>query len=177
MLFAVTCRDLARTLVGFLVLLREMASGVSVDPACSAELLTLIRACPRQYRAVIYRVSPDLRTIIVDRVLPSSNITGRSAVEDWKEFTSDKYLPRDDCRYAVYDFEFDTAETGKKNKIIFLLWSPASAPIRSKMVYTSSRQAIVAVLDGVQKEVQATDEEELEYAWVESQVRLASSAR
>jgi cofilin len=154
-----------------------MASGVSVDPACSSELMTLIRACPRQYRAVIYRVSPDLRTIVVERVLPSSNITGRSALEDWKEFTSSEHLPRTDCRYAVYDFEFDTAETGKKNKIIFLLWSPAAAPIKSKMIYTSSRQAIVSALDGVQKEVQATDEEELEYSWVEAQVRLASTAR
>lgn len=154
-----------------------MASGVTVDPACASELHVLIRASPRQYRAVIYRVSKDLRSIVVDRTLPASNMTGRTSTEDWNEFTSSACLPRDDCRYAVYDFEFDTKETGKKNKIIFLLWSPEAAPIKSKMVYTSSRQALVSVLDGVQKEVQATDDEELGYSWVEQQVRLASSAR
>ncbi|KAK4538173.1 hypothetical protein CDCA_CDCA16G4198 [Cyanidium caldarium] len=154
-----------------------MASGVAVDPSCCQELQTLIRASPRKYRAVVFRVSKDLRTVIVERTLPSSNITGRSALEDWQEFIAPECLPRDDCRYAAYDFEFDTAETGKKNKIIFMLWSPAGAPIKSKMVYTSSRQALIGSLDGVQKEVQATDDEELEYSWVESQVRLASSAR
>lgn len=153
-----------------------MSSGVSVDPDCSRELLTLIRASPRQYRAVIYRVSPDLRSVVVEKTLPSSNITKRSAHDDWREFAKE-HLPRDDCRYAAYDFEFNTAETGKKNKVIFLLWSPEGAPIKSKMVYTSSRQALVAALDGVQKEVQATDDEELGYDWVEGQVKLSSSAR
>ena len=31
-------------------------------------------------------------------------------------------LPADECRYAVYDFDFVTAENCQKSKIIFIAW-------------------------------------------------------
>lgn len=31
-------------------------------------------------------------------------------------------LPTDECRYAVYDFEYNTGGEGKRNKILFYVW-------------------------------------------------------
>jgi cofilin len=31
-------------------------------------------------------------------------------------------LPTDDCRYAVFDFEYDTNGEGIRNKICFYVW-------------------------------------------------------
>jgi cofilin len=51
-----------------------------------------------------------------------------------------------------------------------LLRSPESAKIKSKMLYSSSREALVQKLNGVQKEIQATDQDEIEFHNVYQQV-------
>uniref|UniRef100_A0ACD6AB11 Uncharacterized protein n=1 Tax=Avena sativa TaxID=4498 RepID=A0ACD6AB11_AVESA len=76
-------------------------------------------------------------------------------------------LPADDCRYAVYDLDFtvdDAAGAGgeaPRSKIFFISWSPATADVRSKMVYASSNEGFKKELDGVQVDVQATEPGEL----------------
>ena len=91
---------------------------------------------------------------------------------DWKE------LPENDCRYAVYDFEFTKGDEGKRNKICFYAyspspsvtlakilyrWSPDTAPIKSKMVYASSKESIKRSFNGLGVEIQGTDYAEVSY--------------
>jgi Cofilin/tropomyosin-type actin-binding protein len=38
----------------------------------------------------------------------------------YEDFTA--LLPDDDGRYAIYDFEFETDDGGKRNKLVFVLW-------------------------------------------------------
>ena len=40
--------------------------------------------------------------------------------ETYEQFTSS--LPENDCRYAVYDFEFVTEDNCQKSKIFFIAW-------------------------------------------------------
>merc|ERR1711982_154109 len=65
-------------------------------------------------------------------------------------------LPERDCRYAIFDYEFQV-DGGQRNKITFILWAPDSAPIKAKMMYTSTKDSIKKKLVGIQVEVQATD--------------------
>lgn len=39
---------------------------------------------------------------------------------DYETFLAN--LPEDECRWAVYDFEFEKEGAGKRNKLIFLSW-------------------------------------------------------
>lgn len=39
-------------------------------------------------------------------------------------FPNEKELPDNDCRYAVYDFEFTKGDEGKRNKICFYAYLP-----------------------------------------------------
>uniref|UniRef100_A0A2I3GL55 ADF-H domain-containing protein n=1 Tax=Nomascus leucogenys TaxID=61853 RepID=A0A2I3GL55_NOMLE len=48
-------------------------------------------------------------------------------------------LPEKDCRYALYDASFETKES---RRIDVFLWAPELAPLKSKMIYTSSKDAI-----------------------------------
>jgi len=58
-------------------------------------------------------LSDDNKAIIVGKAV------GKEATFD--QFT--KELPDDDCRYAVYDFEFEkSAEEGLRSKICFVVW-------------------------------------------------------
>ena len=67
----------------------------------------------KKYRYVTYRLNDDNRSIVVEK----------------KEDKDAKYddfvagLPDDDCRYAVYDFEYQkSADEGMRSKICFIVW-------------------------------------------------------
>jgi len=104
---------------------------------------------------VLYRIKDDLTEIVVDKVVDPSGT--------YNDFVSS--LPHNDCRYAVYDFEWD-AEDGKRGKILFVLWAPETAKVKSKMLYTSSKDNIRKKLVGIGTEVQATDRSEVDYNYV-----------
>lgn len=83
-----------------------------------------------------------------------------SPVSEWDQFR--KTLPETDCRYIVYDFEFEH-QGAKKTRLFFLLWSPEESKVRSKMIYASSQEGVVNKLEGVQRQLQCTDMDELHY--------------
>lgn len=81
--------------------------------------------------------------------------------ETYEDFTAS--IPANECRYAVYDFDFTTDENCQKSKIYFIAWSPDSSRIRSKMLYASSKDRFKRELDGIQVELQATDPSEMSF--------------
>ncbi|CAO2600125.1 Cfl1 [Lemmus lemmus] len=74
--------------------------------------------------------------------------------------TFGKMLPDKDCRYALYDATYDTKES-KKEDLVFIFWAPESAPLKSKMIYASSKDAIKKKLTGIKHELQANCYEEV----------------
>ncbi len=68
----------------------------------------------------------------------------------------------DDCRYGLYDFEYEhqcqgTTETTKKEKLLLMSWCPDTAKIKKKMLYSSSFDALKKCLVGVQKYIQVRE--------------------
>merc|ERR1719378_870829 len=116
-----------------------MASGVGVSDECVGKFQDLKLGHKNSY--IIYKVS------------------------DYGQFVEN--LPKDDCRYAVYDFEYDQPDGGgKRSKILFVLWSPDTAKIKSKMLYTSSKDGLRKKLVGIGTEIQATDSSEIDFETV-----------
>ncbi|XP_020246335.1 actin-depolymerizing factor 7-like [Asparagus officinalis] len=77
----------------------------------------------------------------------------------YEDFTTS--LHENECRYAIYDFDFVTEENCQKNKFFFIAWSPDIARVRSKMLYASSNDKFKRELDGIQVELQVTDPTEM----------------
>lgn len=48
-------------------------------------------------------------------------------------------LPEAECRWAVYDFEFDSGE-GLRNKILFYMWCVANPSLLSLVVVVGRRR-------------------------------------
>ena len=71
---------------------------------------------------MIFKVSDDNKEIVVEKTSDDS---------DYEAFLKD--LPKDDCRYAVYDFEYE--KEGKRSRILFYSWAPDAAKIKSKMIF------------------------------------------
>ncbi|KAK9157233.1 hypothetical protein Scep_003807 [Stephania cephalantha] len=127
------------------------ASGIAVHDECKLKFLEL--KAKRTYRFIVFKIEEKQKQkqVIVEKV-------GEPA-ESYDDFAAS--LPADECRYAVYDFDFVTAENCQKSRIFFIAWSPDSSRVRSKMIYASSKDRFKRELDGIQVELQATDPTEM----------------
>ncbi|KAL3626428.1 hypothetical protein CASFOL_029977 [Castilleja foliolosa] len=104
------------------------------------------------YRYVIFKIDENKKEIVVEK-------TGGPA-ESYQDFAAS--LPENDCRYAVYDFDYVTSENCQKSKIFFVAWSPSTSRIRSKMLYATSKGRFTRELVGIHYEIQATDPTEMD---------------
>lgn len=88
-------------------LLRQ-SSGASVNEECLTAFQELKSG--KKTKFIIYGMSADNSEIVV---------LDKSTEKDYDKFL--ETLPEAECRWAVYDFEFDSGE-GLRNKIIFFAW-------------------------------------------------------
>jgi cofilin len=100
----------------------------------------------------------DESEIVIERSVES---------ETWENFVAG--LPKNDCRYIVYDFDYEPAEGGIRKKIIFIFWSPDVAKIRAKMIYASSEESLQSKLN-VQTRIQANDFSDLDFDSILSRI-------
>ncbi|XP_050211086.1 actin-depolymerizing factor 4-like [Mercurialis annua] len=126
------------------------ASGMAVHDECKLKFLEL--KAKRTYRFIVYKIELVQKQVVVEKV--------GEPTESYEAFAAS--LPADECRYAVYDFDYVTAENCQKSRIVFVAWSPDSAKVRSKMIYASSKDRFKRELDGIQIELQATDPTEMD---------------
>jgi len=109
-----------------------------------------------KHKYIIFKLSDDKKSIEVEKT---------SQDGDYETFIAD--LPENDCRYAVYDFEYDLGSgEGKRSKICFFTWSPDTASVRPKMIYSSSKDGLRRALNGISTEIQGTDFSEVAYETV-----------
>ncbi|KAI4351738.1 hypothetical protein L6164_006063 [Bauhinia variegata] len=123
------------------------ASGMAVNDECKHKFQEL--KAKRKYRFIVFKI--EEQEVVVDKV--------GGPDETYENFTAS--LPSNECRYAVYDFDFTTDEDIQKSKIYFIAWAPDISKVRQKMVYASSKDRFKRELDGIQVELQATDPSEM----------------
>ncbi|KAB5557559.1 hypothetical protein DKX38_008468 [Salix brachista] len=126
------------------------SSGMGVADHSKNTFMELQRK--KVHRYVIFKIDEKKKEVVVEK-------TGEP-VEIYEDFTAS--LPDNDCRYAVYDFDFVTSENCQKSKIFFIAWSPSTSRIRAKMLYATSKERIRRELDGIHYEIQATDPTEMD---------------
>ncbi|KAJ7524496.1 hypothetical protein O6H91_17G008300 [Diphasiastrum complanatum] len=126
------------------------ASGIAVEDECKLKFLELKRK--KTYRYIVFKIDEKAQRVVLEKI--------GTPEESYDDFTAS--LPENDCRYAVYDFDFVTEENCQKSKIFFIAWSPDTARVKSKMIYASSKDRFRRELDGVHYELQATDPTEMD---------------
>ncbi|KAL7642497.1 UNVERIFIED_CONTAM: hypothetical protein RMT77_007058 [Armadillidium vulgare] len=142
-----------------------MASGVQVADACQDAFLDIKKG--KKYRYIIFHIKEE-------KVIDIEKCGGREATYD--DYLNDlASAGPDECRYGLYDFEYDhqcqgTSDT-KKQKLFLMSWCPETAKIKKKMVYSSSFDALKAAFIGVGKYIQATDMAEASYECVLEKLR------
>jgi hypothetical protein len=86
------------------------ASGMAVNDECKLKFLEL--KAKRTYRYITFRIEEKQKQVIVDK--------HGAPTMSYDEFTDS--LPDNECRYAIYDFDFVTEEGCQKSKIFFIAW-------------------------------------------------------
>ncbi|KAL8145730.1 actin-depolymerizing factor 1-like [Apium graveolens] len=132
------------------------ASGIAVHDDCKLKFLEL--KAKRTYRSIIFKIEEIQKQVTVEKV--------GDPAESYEDFAAS--LPANECRYAVYDYDFVTQENCQKSRIFFIAWSPDTAKVRSKMIYASSKERFKRELDGIQVELQATDPTEMDMDVIKS---------
>ncbi|XP_010555867.1 PREDICTED: actin-depolymerizing factor 6-like [Tarenaya hassleriana] len=126
------------------------ASGMGVSDQSKSTYMELQRK--KGHRYIVFKIDENKKEVMVEK-------TG-AASESFDDFVGS--LPENDCRYAVYDFDFVTSENCQKSKIFFIAWSPSTSRIRAKMLYATSKDRFRRELEGIHYEIQATDPSEVD---------------
>ncbi|XP_053576017.1 cofilin-1 [Bombina bombina] len=143
-----------------------MASGVKVcdDVIKTFNDMKVRKFCTpeeikKRKKAVLFCLSHDKKSIILEEGKELLVGDCGTVVEDpYKHFVD--MLPANDCRYALYDATYETKES-KKEDLVFLFWAPEDAPLKSKMIYASSKDAIKKKFTGIKHEWQANHKEDI----------------
>lgn len=86
------------------------ASGMAVHDDCKLKFLEL--KAKRTYRFIVYKIEEKQKQVVVEKL--------GEPTQSYEDFTAS--LPADECRYAVYDFDFVTEENCQKSRIFFIAW-------------------------------------------------------
>eukprot|EP01054_Gregarina_sp_Poly1_P000399 Gregarina_sp_Poly_1__398@NODE_109_length_14014_cov_141_998351_g96_i0_p7_GENE_NODE_109_length_14014_cov_141_998351_g96_i0NODE_109_length_14014_cov_141_998351_g96_i0_p7_ORF_typecomplete_len125_score20_02Cofilin_ADF/PF00241_20/7_1e28_NODE_109_length_14014_cov_141_998351_g96_i0210584 len=121
-------------------------SGIVVAPECVTEWNNM--KLKHMYNYITFMVKNE-REIVVDA-------KGKVSYNEFKGS-----LKADICRYAVVEVPGTT-------KIVFILWAPDSAPVKDKMIYAASRQALLDKLSGHTRAIQASDMSDMEESKVKA---------
>ncbi|EOA31663.1 hypothetical protein CARUB_v10014867mg [Capsella rubella] len=134
-------------------------TGMRVTDECTSSFMEM--KWKKVHRYIVFKIDEKSRKVTVDKV--------GGAGENYHDLTAS--LPVDDCRYAVFDFDFVTVDNCRKSKIFFISWSPEASRIRAKILYATSKAGLRRVLEGIHYELQATDPTEMGFDIIQDRAK------
>ncbi|KAK4745024.1 hypothetical protein SAY87_011336 [Trapa incisa] len=142
-----------------LLILQSQGTGLQLTDECKSSFMDM--KWKKVHRYILFKIDEKSRQVTVDKVGgPGEGYDNLAAS-----------LPNDDCRYAVFDFDFVTNDNCRKSKIFFIAWAPAASRIREKMLYATSKDGLRRELDGIHYEVQATDPTEMGFDVIQDRAK------
>jgi len=123
-------------------------TGVQVNVDCITKFNEFKLRSNHKY--IVFKMSDDLKEVVIEK-LGQIDAT-------FDEFISS--LPDNDCRYGVCSVDYSSSD-GERNKMVFLLWAPDCATVKSKMLYAGTKDQMKKALQGLQVSVQGSDRSEI----------------
>ena len=107
----------------------KATSGMDMHDDCKLKFLEL--KAKRTYRFVVFKIEEKQKQVVVEKV--------GEPTQSYQDFTIGLLV--DECRYAVYDFDFVIEKNCQKSRIFFIAWLsftifPISTPMRGHLWHT-----------------------------------------
>ncbi|CAA7023131.1 unnamed protein product [Microthlaspi erraticum] len=134
-------------------------TGMRVTEECTSSFMEM--KWKKVHRYIVFKIEEKSRIVTVDKV--------GGAGESYQDLVAS--LPVDDCRYAVFDFDFVTVDNCRKSKIFFIYWSPEASRVRAKILYATSKAGLRRKLEGIHYELQATDPTEMGFDIIQDRAK------
>ena len=75
----------------------------------------------KNYLFIICKINPTSTEIVLDKAVEKpADYKTRPKDEIYQEFVDT--LPEDECRWVIYDFEYEKEGGGQRSKISFISW-------------------------------------------------------
>merc|ERR1712228_512114 len=103
-------------------------------------------------RYILYEIK-DKKTIVTK---------GKGAKSKTYEDFCEALVDGEPC-YALIDLDFKTTDGRPTSKLVLLTWVPDDSPVREKMLYSGSKEALKTTLNGVGIHINCTDRQELDF--------------
>jgi len=126
-------------------------SGVIVNDDCVTSFNDIKLKHDKKF--IIFKISDDSKRIEIES-------TGDKD-KTFDEFTT-ILKGLNEPRYAVIDFYYTTEDGRPQEKLCFVFWSPDTSPVKKKMLYAASKDAIKKPLTGIHAELQCADAADLD---------------
>ncbi|GAB1598227.1 cofilin-like [Argonauta hians] len=149
-----------------------MSSGITVSQEAIDKFQDIKNG--KKTRFCMFHLNENQTTIIPGKSIskPEKLDLGIEAVKtEWAEFCDS--LSDNECFYIIYDLNYQKDVGARRDKILFVCWCPEKAPIRCKMMFSSTRSAIKKAFNGIQVEIQACDLDDLSFDEVQQRVDKA----
>lgn len=99
---------------------------MAVHDECKLRFLEL--KAKRSFRFIVFKIDEKIQQVTVEKL-------GQIG-ESYEDFAAS--LPVDECRYAVFDYDFTTDENCQKSKIFFIAWYSEESHIRGRASATET---------------------------------------
>ena len=120
-------------------------TGIQVDDAVLEEFNKL--RMKRTHRHLILKISDDKSRVEIE------HIGEREATfEAFRDL-----IPKDSCRYGVFELEYQTPDGRTESKILFILYAPDICDSAEKFLYASTKEKVKKKVSPVNKELQVND--------------------
>ncbi|XP_054937885.1 cofilin-1-like [Physeter macrocephalus] len=106
-------------------------------------------------KVVLFSLSEDKKNIILEECKEVGDV-GQTVDDPYATLV--KMLPDKGCHYVLYEAIYETKES-KKEDLVFIFWTPECVPLKSKMIYGSSKDAIKKKLTEIKMNYKQTCKE------------------
>lgn len=118
---------------------------VPLDQAC-LDAFEKVRSGRSMYFTI--RLSDDRETFVVDKMLPSSSSLAPAPERICDDFV--RTLPRNNCRFGVYNFKsVDRYTMRVESKLFLFTWLPSSAPMAEWIAFKENAGPVRAKLQAL----------------------------
>lgn len=132
-----------------------MASGVAVSDDCMSCHEEIKQG--KKHRYAIFAVNKTLTEIEPIKTAPPE-CTYDDFVQELKDAEAEGQ-----SRYGIFDCHFTLANGQQRQRLCMVFWNPDTAPVKQKMVYSSSKDAFKKKIKFTGKDYQANDYDDLKF--------------
>ena len=111
----------------------QATTGMRVTEECTSSFLEM--KWKKVHRYIVFKIDENSRKVTVDKV--------GGAGENYQDLAAS--LPVDDCRYAVFDFDFVTVDNCRKSKIFFIYWLVVLINSQNYNIYLYTLPVIITI--------------------------------